>query len=235
VRSAAILIVGDEVLSGEVRDTNGPYLVQRFAAAGVRVVRAVTAPDDEDAIAGELARLRALADAVVVGGGIGPTHDDVTRPAVARVLGVPLVPQAQAEQKIRSYFGDRLTAADLSMALMPEACRILAGARTGTLGFAKAGVYVLPGVPFLFEDLADVVVGEFAAPPLHRREIVTPRSEGEIAESLAACQGRSEDVRIGSYPVFADGRWHVRVVLRSNDPGRLDAVAGEVRAVLETA
>jgi molybdenum cofactor synthesis domain-containing protein len=232
VRSAAILVVGDEVLSGEVRDTNGPYLVHRFAAAGVRVARVVTAPDDEDAIVEELTRLRALADAVVVGGGIGPTHDDVTRPAVARVLGVPLVAQPHAEQRIRAYFGDRLTAADLSMALMPEACRILTGARTGTLGFAKAGVYVLPGVPFLFEDLADGLVAEFAAPPLHRREIVTPRSEGEIAAHLARCQGLSADVRIGSYPVFADGRWHVRVVLRASDPGRLDAVAGEVRAGL---
>jgi molybdenum cofactor synthesis domain-containing protein len=232
VRSAAILIVGDEVLSGEVRDTNCPYLVQRLASAGVRVARVVTAPDDEDVLVDELTRLRALADAVVVGGGIGPTHDDVTRPAVARVLGVPLVTQAQAERRLRAYFGDRLTPADLSMAEMPEGCRLLTGARTGTLGFALAGVYVLPGVPFLFEDLADGLLAEFTAPPLHRCEIVTPRTEGEIAVHLAEVQGRSADVRIGSYPVFADGRWHVRVVLRASDLGRLDVVACEVRAGL---
>jgi molybdenum cofactor synthesis domain-containing protein len=233
VLSAAILIIGDEVLSGEVQDTNGPYLLQRLTGAGVRVPRVVTVPDEASSIVEELRRLRALADAVVLSGGIGPTHDDVTRPAVAQVLGLPLEAQPAVEERIRSFFGDRLTDADLGMARMPAGCRVLVGAKTGTFGFAAGGVYVLPGVPVLFRDLADGIVSEFSATPLLRHEIVTRRSEGEIAERLASCQGRAEDVRIGSYPVFESGGWHVRVVLRGADAGRLEAVAREVRAWID--
>src|SRR5687768_18620440 len=105
MRTASILIVGDEILSGEIRDENGPYLIQRVAAAGVRVQRVAACPDREEEIVAELNRLRALADAVVVSGGIGPTHDDVSRPAMARALGVPLVAHAEAEARIRGFYG----------------------------------------------------------------------------------------------------------------------------------
>jgi molybdenum cofactor synthesis domain-containing protein len=233
VQSAAVLIVGDEILSGEIADSNGPYLIRRLSSVGVRVVRQVVAPDEESVIADELARLRALADAVVVAGGIGPTHDDVTRPAVARVLGLPLEPHADAVLRIRALFRGRETPADLGMALWPRGARLLHGARTGTFGFCASGVYVLPGVPALFEDLVESLAGDFAAPPLHRTEILTRRSEGEIAEGLATAQGGAADVRIGSYPVLEDGRWHVRVVVRGRDPARIEQVARGLRPALE--
>jgi molybdenum cofactor synthesis domain-containing protein len=233
VRTAACLIVGDEILNGEIADANGPYLISRMSSEGVRVERLVVAPDDEEAIVEELSRLRALADAVVVSGGIGPTHDDVTRPAVARVLGSPLEAHPAAEHRLRALFGDRATPSEMSMALWPRGSRIVVGARTGTIGFVAGGVYVLPGVPVLFRDLVDALIGDFSAPPLHRAELVTRRREGEIAPELAACQGRATDVRIGSYPVLEDGRWHTRVVLRALDPARLEEVAREVRSHLE--
>ena len=232
MRSVAILIVGDEILSGEISDVNGPFLVGRLAPAGVRVERLVVAPDQDVAIVEELRRLRALADAVVVSGGIGPTHDDVTRPAIAEAVGVRVALHEEAERRIRRFYGDRVTEAELSMAQMPEGARLLHGPKTGTFGFEVGGVYALPGVPVLFRDLVEGFAGEFSAPPLHRAEILTHRREGEIARGLADVQGRSMDTAIGSYPVYEEGRWHVRVVVRSRDPVRLEQVAREVRAIL---
>jgi molybdenum cofactor synthesis domain-containing protein len=232
VRSVAVLIVGDEILSGEIPDENGPFLIARLAREGVRVERLVVAPDREHDIVSELARLRALADAVVVSGGIGPTHDDVTRPALAHAVGSPLVRHEEAERRIRRFYGERVTEAELSMALVPRGSELLHGPRTGTFGFSVAGVYALPGVPVLFRDLVEGMAGGFTAPPLHRAEIHTQRREGEFARDLADVQGRATDAAIGSYPVFEEGRWHVRVVVRCCDPARLEQVAREVRAIL---
>ena len=223
-----ILIVGDEILSGEIVDENGPWLLGRLNAAGVRAVRQVLVPDDEVEIAVELLRLRALADAVVVSGGIGPTHDDVTRQAVACALGLPLEVHDLALTRIRGYYGAGATDAELSMAHMPRGARLVNGAKTSTIGFAISGVYVLPGVPFLFRDLVQGFAGEFQAAPLHKQELRSDLREGEIAAHLAACQGTAPDVAIGSYPVCEGGTWHVRVVLRGIDAARVAQVAHEL-------
>lgn len=229
MQSVSILIVGDEILSGEIADENGPYLMGRLGAAGIRAVRHVTVPDAEAPIVEELARLRALSDAVVVSGGLGPTHDDVTRPAVARALGVLLEVLPEAEARIRAFYGDRVTDAELSMARMPAGARLVDGVETGTFGFELAGVYALPGVPFLFRDLIEGLAPRFRAAPLHKAELRSERREGELAGVLASVQGAAADVAIGSYPVCEDGCWHVRIVLRGLDPARVSAVADEIR------
>jgi molybdenum cofactor synthesis domain-containing protein len=232
MRSAALLVVGDEILSGEIRDENGPFLLRRLRDLDVPVLRIVTAPDEAGAIEAELRHLRALADAVIVSGGIGPTHDDVTRPAVARALGVALASHAEAEARIRSFYADRVTDAELGMARMPRGARLLDGVTTNTFGFRIGGVFVLPGVPFLFRDIVEGLVSAFEGRPLLRAELTTRRREGEIARGLAALQGACLDVAIGSYPVFEEGRWHVRVVVRSASETALEAAVAEVRARL---
>jgi molybdenum cofactor synthesis domain-containing protein len=232
MRTAAVLIVGDEVLSGEVRDENGPFLVGRLAAAGVRVTRVAACGDREDDVVAELLRLRALADAVVVTGGIGPTHDDVTRAAVARALGLGLERHAEAVGRIRGFYGADATASDLEMALLPRGSRLLVGPSTGTYGFVAAGVYVLPGVPFLVRDLVEVLVPDFAGSPLHRVELRTDLREGELAPCLRSMQAAAPDVAIGSYPIVEQGAWIVRVVLRCPDPTRLREVESRLRADL---
>ncbi len=230
MRSASILIVGDEILKGEIPDENGPYFMGQLGAAGVPAVRQIVVPDSVEAIVEELARLRALSDAVVISGGLGPTHDDVTRPAVARTLGVPLERHAEAEARIRGFYGDRVTEAELSMAEMPRGAALVNGVTTGTFGFAVAGIYALPGVPFLFRDLIDALTREFQAEPLHTEELRSERREGELAPVLASAQGEAADVAIGSYPVCDEnGCWHVRIVLRGSDPERVIAVAEEIR------
>lgn len=228
VRNVGILIIGDEILSGEIVDENGPWLIRTLSAVGVRTVRQVVVPDEEQEIAAELVRLRGLADAVVVSGGIGPTHDDVTREAVGRALGLPLEEHAEAVQRIRSFYGSRATDAELAMACIPRGSRLVNGARTNTIGFEIGGVYVLPGVPFLFRDLIEGFTAEFQATPLHKTELRSELREGEIAACLAEIQGSAPDVAIGSYPVCEGGDWHVRIVLRGRDPDRVAALANEI-------
>ena len=232
MRSAAILIVGDEILTGEVKDENGPFLTQRLAGAGVRVTRVTVCPDREDEIVTELRRLRALADAVVLSGGIGPTHDDLSRQALAMALGVPLVALPEAEARIRGFYGGAITPAELEMALLPQGARLVHGPKTGSFGFLVAGVYGFPGVPFLLRDLTDAILPDFCGSPLVRAEILTDLREGEIAPGLTEAQRAAPEVAIGSYPVFTDGRWIVRVVVRGEDGPRVRACEDDVRARL---
>jgi molybdenum cofactor synthesis domain-containing protein len=229
VRTAAILIVGDEVLSGEVADANAPFLLARLATLGARVVRAAAVRDVPAEVVDEVRRMRGIADVVLVAGGIGPTHDDVTRPAVAAALGVPLERLPAAVAHIRRWYGDATTEAELSMADLPRGSRLLHGAKTSALGFVASGVYVFPGVPFLLRDLVEGSTGEFTGEPLHRAEVTTELREGEIAESLTAIQAAALDAAIGSYPAMdAEGVWRTRIVVRSVERARAEAVAADV-------
>lgn len=230
MRTAAVLIVGDEVLAGEVRDENAPFLLSRLASLGARVTRVAAVRDVAADIEDELRRMRAVADVVLVSGGIGPTHDDVTRPAVAAALGVPLERLPSAEAHVRRWFAERTTDAELTMADLPRGSRLVAGARTSALGFAVAGVYVFPGVPFLLRDLFEGCARDFEGAPLHRAEVQTDLREGQLAVALTAIQAAALDTAIGSYPrLDPEGVWRTRIVVRASDRARAEAVAATVR------
>ncbi len=232
VKSVAILIVGDEILSGEVTDENGPHLIQRLTKDGVHIASLSVVRDDLDEIVDEIGRLRKRADAVIISGGLGPTHDDMTRPAVARAMDVDLERHQRADLRIRGFYKEKVTDAELSMAMFPRGARIVDGVKTGTFGFEIGGVYALPGVPFLFRDLIEGIALEFRPEPLHRTEVTTTLREGEIAPRLTELSERVADVAIGSYPVCEDGCWHVRVVVRGTDEGRVREVAEELKGTL---
>ena len=233
MNTAAIIVVGDEVLSGEVRDENGPYLIARLTALGTRVVRLSIVPDLLDAIASEVRASRAAADTVLVTGGIGPTHDDLTRQAVALALGVPLSRHAEAAEKVARWYGASANDAERAMADLPTGSLLLRGRKSDTLGFHTAGVYVFPGVPFLLRDLVEGSSDAFVGPPLHREEVRTDLREGEVAPDLARIQSAAPDVAIGSYPIPDDGTWWTKIVVRGVDAARVTAVAAEVRAAFE--
>jgi molybdenum cofactor synthesis domain-containing protein len=228
VRSACLLVVGDEILSGEIRDENGPWMLRRLNEAGVRVARVAVCPDLEDEVVAEVRRLRALADGLLVSGGIGPTHDDVTRQALARALGVDLAMHPDAERAIRGYFGAGATESDLEMGRLPAGCSVVRGATTGALGFALAGVYAFPGVPVLLRDLVEAILPDFQGAPRQAVEVVTQQREGEIAPLLTATQGAHPELAIGSYPVLEGGRWHVRIVLRGDERAHVEQVAARL-------
>ena len=142
---------------------------------------------------------------------------------------MPLEEHAEAEARIRGFYGDAVTPAELSMAMMPRGARLVSGPRTGAFGFALPGLYVLPGVPFLFRDLIEGIAADFEAAPLHRVEICTTLREGEIAPVLCTVQEELTGIAIGSYPVLDGDSWHVRIVLRSEDPAALEEAAARMR------
>ena len=153
------------------------------------------------------------------------------RLGVAEALDIPLIRHAEAEGHLRAGYGQRLTDAELEMAMLPEGARLMRGPRSGVFGFVVGSIYVFPGVPDLLTDVFEAVAGEFRRPAGHRVEVVTPLKEGDFAVKLAALALDFPDVVIGSYPTRGESGWIVRLILRGFDPARVDAAAARVREI----
>jgi molybdenum cofactor synthesis domain-containing protein len=232
-RSAALLVIGDEILSGEVEDQNTPFLTRRLWELGILVTRVVILGDRSDAIVEEVRRLADGHDFVLVTGGMGPTHDDVTRPSVAAALGLPLEPNAEARELLAADYGDRLTAAEAAMAELPRGARVLRGRQQLAFAFRAGNVLVFPGVPVLLQDIFELAAEELLSSPFYKQTLWVRGKEGDFSEPLAAIQRGNPDVGIGSYPVFLDGRYRCKLVLRSRDPAALERAAREVQERLD--
>lgn len=232
-RSAAILVVGDEILSGEVEDRNAPFLTRRLWALGVRVGRILVVGDRRDELAREIRDLAGRYDYVFVTGGMGPTHDDVTREAVADAVGVPLERNDKARALLATDYGDRLTPAEAEMAALPAGARVLRGRQRLAFAFRVDNVFAFPGVPDLLRDIFEIAADELLSAPFHKETLWVRGKEGDFSETLAGIQAEHPEVGIGSYPVFVDGRYRCKVVLRGRDPGRLDAARAAIADALD--
>lgn len=222
VMRVSLLLIGDELLSGEIRDTNGPDFLTRMRDAGHRVPRVAMIPDEHEVIVDTLTRMRGEAECVMISGGLGPTHDDCTRAAVAAALEKPLVRVDEAIARIKGYYGDRTTEAELRMGDAPEGACVFESMRSGAFGYEVDGVLLFPGVPVLFVELVETWITQHTGRVLHRAELRSQAREGELAPLLSAVQATAGEVAIGSYPELIEGRWRVRVVVRGHDA---DAVA----------
>ncbi|CAN5849907.1 molybdopterin-binding protein [soil metagenome] len=232
-RSAALLVVGDEILSGEVEDQNTPFLTRRLWELGILVTRIVVVGDRREAIAEELARLAAAHDFALVTGGMGPTHDDVTRQAVAEALGLPLEPHAEARELLSADYGERLTPSEAAMAELPRGSRVMRGRQQLAFAFRAENVIVFPGVPVLLQDIFEMAAEQLLSAPFYKETLWVRGKEGDFSEPLAAIQLAHPTVGIGSYPVFLDGRYRCKLVLRSRDALALERAAREVREALD--
>ena len=235
VVSVGLLIVGDEVLRGDVREANAGAVIARLHGTTTRLVRQIVVPDEVEALAGELVRLQDLADLVIISGGIGPTHDDVTRPALAQALGRPLVHHTEAARRLRGFYGSAIAEAELHMARLPRGATLIVGPETGSFGFSVDKLYVLPGVPALFEDvlagMGDVLEGD----ALPTENLVTRLREGELAPMLRATLAAHPEVTIGSYPVLQQGSWSVRLIVRSASTEACQHAATDLRKRIKDA
>lgn len=229
-RSAGVLIVGDEILSGEVPDLNTPFLARRLWELGILVERIVVLGDRREELAGEIRGLARRYDFVLVAGGMGPTHDDVTREAVALALEVPLEIHSEARELVATDYGARATPAELAMAELPRGARVLRGRGRLAYAFRVANVFAFPGVPVLLQDVFDVAAEELMSTPFHKETIWVRGKEGDFSDTLRAIQGEHRAVGIGSYPVFVAGRYRCKLVLRSRDH---DAMVQALRAIGE--
>jgi molybdenum cofactor synthesis domain-containing protein len=232
--TAAILVIGNEILSGRTQDVNIRFLAQHLAERGIRLAEARVIPDIADVIVGTVNELRARYDLLFTTGGIGPTHDDITSECVAAAFGVPWEPQPEAWARMeRSYKPGEFNAARQRMATMPRGATLIDNAISIAPGFTIGNVHVLAGVPrvmqSMFESLAPLLPG--ATPIAARAVHALGVSEGRIAEPLGAIQARYPDADIGSYPFYWPSGNGVAIVAKGTDPARLEAAIAEVSAL----
>jgi molybdenum cofactor synthesis domain-containing protein len=230
---AAILTIGNELVSGDVPDSNATWLARRLEALGVRVVLTAAVPDDLDRIVGFVRREAPLVDHLVVTGGLGGTPDDITREAIAAAFDVAqrIVPELEAELRARfphdpGYFG--------RWAALPEGAAPLGGT-SGAPGFRIANVWVLPGLPeemrLMFDTYAEELRGP--APIASWRRHLTGTSERDIVHALVEATERWPTVLVGSYPTFTPEGPEVEVVLKSADAAALEEAAAFMAATLD--
>ncbi len=229
--SAALIIIGNEILSGRTVDANLPHLARELNRMGIPLLEARVVPDVEERIVEAVNACRARYSYVFTTGGIGPTHDDITAASVARAFGVPLVRHPEAERRLRAYYPpERLNEVRLKMADMPEGAELIDNPVSGAPGFRIGNVFVLAGIPrvmqAMFESLRSTLEG---GPPILSRSLTLYVPEGDIAAELAAIQERFPEVEIGSYPFFTLGRPGASVVFRSRDEAALEAARARLR------
>jgi molybdenum cofactor synthesis domain-containing protein len=229
---AALLIIGNEILSGKFPDENAPWLAVHLRSLGVDLVRIETIPDEVPIIAESVRRLRAVADWVFSSGGVGPTHDDVTMEGVAAGLGVPLHRHPELLAALAAKLGPRMNADAARMADVPAGAELW---WDGDLPFPQvvAGrVIILPGVPGLFRRKVEAIAHRLGGVPLLSRRLVSSAPETDIAAAMREAQDRHPTVAIGSYPRFEQRPWTVIVTLDSRDADALAACEAELRAAL---
>ena len=230
--TAAALIIGDEILSGKVRDANGPLLIELLRDLGVRLERLVYLGDEVGGIAEELRSCAGRFDAVVCSGGIGPTHDDRTVAAVAEAFAARVVRDPELTAMIRAFWGDSFTEGALRMAEVPEGARLLYG-DDGLLPLVVfRNVYLLPGIPRLFEAKLDALRAELRGRRQQMSSLYLRCDESRIAPLLGQIAGEFPQVAIGSYPQLEAVDYRIWVTVEAEDGGVLDLAVGRLLAVL---
>ena len=230
--TAAIVTIGNELLSGDVANTNGSWLAARLEAVGLEVRLLAVLPDEIEAVAVFLRAHGPEVDVIIVTGGLGGTPDDVTREALAATFGVPQVAFPEVAEDLRARFRgdpDYVT----PWANLPEGSRPLENPLGGAPGFAIGNAYVLPGLPSEMEAMYEVIETELsgAAPIASWRRVYATR-ESAIVEVLRELERRHPVVRVGSYPSFRPEGSRVEIVLKSSDPEELAAASAWAEAEL---
>ena len=235
--TCAVLIVGDEILSGRTQDTNLNAIAQYLAVQGVEVAEARVVGDVADDIVAALNALRHRWDYVITTGGIGPTHDDITADCVAQAFGVALYQHPEIMAQLASRNNGEVNAARARMARIPEGGGLIANPVQGPPGFTIGNVFVLAGVPSIMRGML-LDVGprmRSGAVVLSRTVRVTGFGEGVIAAPLEATAKAYPDMSMGSYPFFGEGGHGSNLVLRGRDAAQLDAATADLIAALEAA
>ena len=222
--NAAILIIGNEILSGRTQDTNTSTIAVWLSSIGVRVEEVRVIPDIEKTIIETLNFLRSTYDYIFTSGGIGPTHDDITAQSVSKAFGLKYEIHKQAFKILEAYYKPgEFNDGRQKMVWMPENANLILNPTSGAPGFNVENVFCLPGVPSILKSmlggLTNTIVG---GEPIKSHTISLRTVESEIADSLTKVQDENKDVEIGSYPFFQAGKLGVSIVIRSEDQNKID-------------
>ncbi len=233
VWTAALVVIGDEILSGRTQDKNVTQLATWLNDQGIRLAEVRIVPDDIDRIGKAVNELRAQHDYLFSTGGIGPTHDDITVDAIAAALGVPVVIHPDARKILEDYYRDRpggLNKARLRMARVPEGAELLRNPYSGAPGIKIGNVYILAGVPAIAASMLEALTGTLeGGRPIVSITLGARAAESEVADLLRKTEAAHPGVAIGSYPFFKDGGYGSNFVIRSDD-GELARRCGDVLA-----
>ena len=232
--TAAVLIIGDEILSGRTQDTNLNAIAKMLGQHGVDLAEARVVPDVKAEIVAAVNALRTRYDYLITTGGIGPTHDDITADCVAEAFGVKLYEHPEIIGMMTARWGDQLNAARRRMARVPEGGSLVKNPVQGPPGFQIGNVFVLAGVPLIMrgmlEDVGPRLQG--GAVVVSRRVRVDGSGEGVIAAPLEGVAKAHPELSLGSYPFFGQGGFGSNLVIRGRDPVEVDATVEELIAAL---
>lgn len=233
--TAALVVIGDEILSGRTQDKNVSQIAIWLNLQGIRLREVRVVPDIEDAIVEAVNALRARNDYLFTTGGIGPTHDDITVDAIAKALGVGVIHHPEASEMLRRYYESRggVTEARLRMARVPDGAELIPNRMSGAPGIRHGNIFIMAGVPHITAGMLDALTGSLeGGAPLLSRTIGCWVAESEIAELLGNTEKAHDQCQIGSYPFFREGKTGSNFVVRSTDQAALDACADDLAAAL---
>jgi molybdenum cofactor synthesis domain-containing protein len=234
--TAALLVIGDEILSGRTKDKNIGHIADHLTAIGIQLKEVRVVPDEEDEIVAAINALRSRYTYLFTTGGIGPTHDDITADAVAKAFGVGIDVDERALAPMKAYYASRgveLTPARLRMARLPFGSELVENSVSIAPGFKLGNVIVMAGVPNIMHVMLNAATKFLkTGKKMLSAAIDLHRPEGEIAAMFETHQKRYPDVPMGSYPFMREGRPGTQLVLRSTDAARLTQAEAELRAQL---
>lgn len=235
--TAAMLVIGDEILSGRTRDSNMYYLAGELAKVGIDLKEVRVVSDDAQAIAEAVRALSARFDHLFTSGGIGPTHDDITADSIAAAFGVRIDVREDARAILETHYkttGLELNAARLRMARIPDGATLIDNPVSSAPGFTIGNVHVMAGVPAVFEAMvASVLPRLTGGAPLLSQSLRVMRGEGEIAGTLGDLAEEFSDLSIGCYPFQKDGAFGACIVVRGADGARVDAAVTRLSRELD--
>ena len=237
--TAAMLVIGDEILSGRTQDGNTHYLAGQLTQHGVSLREVRVVADDHAAIVAAVNALRSGHDHVFTSGGIGPTHDDITAEAIADAFGVPIGIRQDAYDLLAAHYarqGLEFNAARQRMARIPDGATLIDNPISVAPGFIIGNVHVMAGVPSIFQAMvASVLPGITGGAPLVSKTLRVERGEGEIAASFGALADEFPELSMGSYPFISNGRHGTNLVIRGTDPAQVDTAMARLTALFPPA
>ena len=231
--TAAMIVIGDEILSGRTRDSNAHHLAGRLAIQGIELREVRFIGDDPQTIVATVRELSGKHCHVFTSGGIGPTHDDITADCVAEAMGASIDVRGDARAILQAYYdarGTEMNAARLRMARIPQGAALIENPVSAAPGFTIGNVHVMAGVPRIFEAMLDGLLPRLeGGRQVVSRSFLLDRGEGDIADILRQLAADHAAVSIGSYPAWTGAGYQVSVVIRSAEASDLDAVATKLR------
>ncbi len=231
-RTAALLIIGNEILSGKVQDANSPFLCRELRALGVDVLKISVIPDDLDVIAREIRDLSGRFDVVFTTGGVGPTHDDLTIEGIARGFDTRVVRHPKLKALIEGYYQEKVKESDLKMAEIPEGAELIEDSRLWVPVVVFKNVYIFPGIPEILRQKFETIKERFRDAPFLLKKVYVRDGESAIAELLHAVLHEYPQLMLGSYPVINVTEYKVMLTLESRDAeyleGALQSLLGKL-------